>query len=241
MPPPPEQRGTRTALLLGATGLVGGHCLRLLLADPIYRRVTAVVRRSLPLHHERLVERVVEFDRLREHADLFRVDDIFCCLGSTIKAAGSREAFRKVDFEYPAEAARVGHASGAHRFLLVSSLGANPRSSVFYSRTKGETEAAIMSLPFTLVAMLRPSMLTGDRREFRLGEALATPALRALSFVLPGRWKKYRPISAEVVSRALCAVATSGLTGVHVFESDTIQQLGDSYPARDHRDAAVLQ
>jgi uncharacterized protein YbjT (DUF2867 family) len=222
----PDSGGGRTALVLGSTGLVGGHTLRLLLRDPNYRRVTAPVRRPLAVKHEKLVELTTDFDRLANHAEAFRVDDIFCCLGTTIKTAGSQEAFRKVDFTYSVEGAKAGAASGANRFLMVSSLGANPQSSVFYSRVKGETEDAICRLPFRLVAIFRPSMLMGKREEFRLGEALLTPVMRGLSFGMVGRWKRFRPIEAEVVARAMVIVAAMGLNGTQVFESEKIQEIG---------------
>jgi uncharacterized protein YbjT (DUF2867 family) len=228
----PDSGGGRTALVLGSTGLVGGHTLGLLLADPNYRRVTAPVRRPLPVKHEKLVQLMLDFDHLADQADAFRVDDIFCCLGTTIKTAGSQEAFRKVDFTYPVEAARIGAANGAHRFLLVSSLGANPQSSVFYSRVKGETEEAVGQLPFRLVAIFRPSMLMGKRKEFRLGEVLITPVMRGLSFGMVGRWRRFRPIEAEVVACAMVAVASMDLSGRQVFESENIQGVGARSPDR---------
>lgn len=221
----------RTALLLGASGLVGGQCLHLLLAEPGYRSVTAVLRRPLSFNHEKLTERLLNFDLLGEDRDLFAVDDIYCCLGTTIRKAGSREAFRKVDYEYPVAAARLGAAVGAKRLMLVSSLGANPAATSFYVQVKGETEEGVRSanLPFT--AIFRPSLLLGERKEFRIFEVLAAPVARAVSVAMIGKWRKYRSIQAEVVARAMIRSAWSAGAGVEIFESDRIQELGAEKPA----------
>ncbi len=121
----------RTALILGASGLIGGHCLDLLLRDEAYDQVIVLVRKRLPKNHPKLTQHEVNFDRISEHTNLLKADDIFCCLGTTIKKAGSQEAFRKVDFTYAHEAAKLAAANGATQFLLVSSLGADAKSSVF--------------------------------------------------------------------------------------------------------------
>src|SRR2546422_227594 len=131
----------RTALLAGATGLVGGHVLRLLLADESYQKITVLSRRGLPVTSPKLQQRLIDFDHLAD-LDVPRVDDVFCCLGTTIKKAGSQEAFRKVDFGYVEALARIAARAGAKQFLLVSAIGADAKSRVFYSRVKGETEAA---------------------------------------------------------------------------------------------------
>ena len=183
---------TRKALLLGASGLIGGHCLALLLQDDTYDEVIVLLRKPLPQTHPKLTQHLVSFDRLAEHAAWLAADDVYCCLGTTIKKAGSQEAFRKVDFTYAYEAAQLAVANGAEQFLLVSSLGADANSSVFYSRVKGELELAVSALPFTAVSIFQPSLLLGERAEFRLGERLAEPFAKALSFLLLGPLKKYR-------------------------------------------------
>ena len=133
----------RTALVLGATGLVGGHCLELLLADAAWARVTVVARRPSGRTHPRLVERVADFDRLDEHAGAFAADDVFCCLGTTIRAAGSQDAFRRVDHDYVVGSARVAAGAGARRYLLVTAAGADRGSRFFYSRVKGDAEEGV--------------------------------------------------------------------------------------------------
>ena len=220
---------SRTALLLGASGLIGGHCLDLLLVDETYAQVTVLVRKSLAQSHTKLTQRIVNFEQLGEAADAFRVQDIFCCLGTTIKTAGSQEAFRKVDFTYTTESARLAMQQGAAQFLLVSSLGAEAKSSVFYSRTKGEVERAIAASDLSSVQIFRPSLLLGQRAEVRSGERIAEKLSRALSFLLIGPLRKYRPIEARAVAAAMIAIAKQQPAGVHIYESDQIAQTAEQY------------
>ncbi len=216
----------KSALLLGASGLVGGHCLQLLLEDEAYAKVAVWVRKPLALRHPQLEQLVVDFARLESYAELAKANDVFCCLGTTIKKAGSQEAFRQVDFTYPLEIAKIAAANGAEQFLLVSSLGANPKSAIFYSRVKGEVEAAITPLPFRAIHIFRPSLLLGERQEMRLGEKIGEKVAGAFSFLLSGPLRKYRPIHARVVAAAMIAVAKQNLAGVNIFESERIQEVG---------------
>ena len=215
----------RTALLAGAIGLVGGHCLELLLHDDAYGQVTVLGRRELGTTHRKLVQRVVDFDRLAELGDVPRVDDVFCCLGTTMKQAGSEEAFRRVDFTYIYEFARLASRHRAGQFLLVSALGADRQSGIFYNRVKGEVEEAVRKLPFDGVHIFRPSLLLGDRRQSRPGERLAILAGRALGFVFVGPLGRYRPIAARAVAAAMVRIAKEAARGVHVYESDRIRAL----------------
>src|SRR5215218_129038 len=178
-----KREDARTALVLGATGLVGGLCLDLLLEDPAWSRVTVVARRSSGRTHPRLAEVVADFERLEEHAEAFAVDAVFCCLGTTIRKAGSREAFLRVDHDYPVAAARLASARGARRFLLVTALGADAGSRVFYNRVKGEVERDVSALPFEGVALLRPSLILGERAGRRPAEAAAQVVMGALGFL----------------------------------------------------------
>jgi uncharacterized protein YbjT (DUF2867 family) len=216
----------RTALLLGATGLVGGELLTLLLADADYRQVTVLVRRNLPQTHPKLGQRVVDFRDLTKAADAFNVDDVFCCLGTTIKKAGSQEAFREVDYTYPLESAKLAVRQGAGQYLLITALGANAKSSVFYNRVKGEVEAAIGALPLKSLHIFRPSLLLGDRQESRTGEKIATAVMKPLGFLLAGPLKKYRGIEARTVARAMLRTAKQNTTGRHAYDSDVIQEMG---------------
>jgi uncharacterized protein YbjT (DUF2867 family) len=202
---------------VGATGLVGRECVRQLVAHPAFARVVVLARRPLPqgLRHPGLQTTLAEFDRLESQPDAFHVSQVFCALGTTIKHAGSRERFRQVDYGYPLRVAQLARESGARHYLLVSSLGANPESRVFYHRVKGELEQAIIALGFPSVTIVRPSLLLGDRDEFRLGEAIA----KRLTWTFP---PKYRAVHVRDVARALVEAAAADRPGVRVIENRDI-------------------
>jgi uncharacterized protein YbjT (DUF2867 family) len=220
--------GGRTALVLGATGLVGGYCLDLLLSDPAYARVVAPVRRPLARTHPRLHAPVVDFDRMEEYADVFAVDEVHACLGTTIRKAGSREAFLRVDHDYPLAAGRLAAAHGARRYLLVSAAGASERSPFFYSRVKGRLEAAVSALPVAAVVALRPSLLLGERDDHRPGEALAQKLLPRLHPVMVGPLRRYRAVHGRTVARAMVRLAAENTAGVRIVESDEIERIGSA-------------
>lgn len=226
MTPTDAQAEGRSALVLGATGLVGGLCLELLLADGAWSRVTALVRRPTGRAHPRLAEVVADFDRLDERADAFAADDVFCCLGSTIRKAGSQEAFYRVDHDYPVAAARLASARGARRFLLVTALGADAGSRIYYNRVKGEVERDVAAFPFEGVALLRPSLILGPRGERRTAEALAQRLAPLAAPLLVGPLRRYRAVGAEAVARAMVRLARDGFRGVRVVESDELAALG---------------
>ena len=205
---------SQSILLAGATGLVGGECLRLLLADPAFDPVHVVVRRPLPSAAAagKLRQHVADLDQMATALAGVSVDAVFCALGTTIRKAGSQEKFRQVDFEYPLALARLGLERGARHYLLVSSLGADARSRVFYSRTKGELEEALAALPYRSLTIARPSLLLGERAEFRLGEQIFS----RLGFLMPG---KYKPVAASAVAAALVAAAREDRPGRRIIES----------------------
>lgn len=209
---------TRTALVAGATGLVGRHVLARLLADEAYGRVVSIGRRLLPHTHPKLTHHIVAFDALEDFADRLRADDVFCCLGTTMRRAGTRAAFRQVDYVYPFTLARVALGEGARQFLLVSALGAHPRSPFFYNRVKGEAEEAIAALRYEGVYLFRPSLLTGEREEHRPLERMGEVVLGGLSFLLRGPLRRYRPTPAALVAGAMVAVAKAAPGGCRVYE-----------------------
>ena len=215
----------RTAILLGATGLVGGHCLDLLLEGDAYDRVVSLGRRPVAREHPRLGQHAIDFDRPDEWRELVRGDDLFCCLGTTIKNAGSQEAFRRVDFEYPLAAAHAAAANGVGQYLIVTALGADATSGVFYNRVKGEVEDALRGAGLPSLQIFRPSLLLGERAELRIGERVAEAVSRALPFVFSGPLRKYRPVEARDVARAMLAVAARRPAGANVFESNAIQEI----------------
>lgn len=213
---------SRTALIAGATGLVGGHLLDELLASPLYAEVRTLVRCPLDREHPKLTPVIVDFDRLEEHADALDVDDVFCCLGTTIRKAGSRGAFRKVDEGYVANLARLTRAAGARRFLLVSSIGADRGSGNFYLSVKGAAEDAVAAAGFPETHVFRPSLLLGSRAENRPGERVAMLALPVVKPLLVGGLRKYRGVEARTVARAMAVAARSGSVGLSVYTHDEI-------------------
>lgn len=210
-----------TALLAGATGLVGQALLRQLARDPHVGAIKALVRRPPQgIDAARVQACMADFDRLAEqaaaHPDWFTADWVFCALGTTIKKAGSQEAFRRVDHDYPLALAKLARAQGARHFLLVSALGADARSRVFYSRVKGELEQALRALGFESLTIAQPSFLDGPRQEFRLGERLALPLAR----LVPGAWK---PVHVDHVAAALIAAAHRGAPGAQVLSNKALR------------------
>lgn len=218
-------RSPRTALIVGSTGLVGGHLLGHLLRDAVYDRVTALVRRHQAEPHLRLVEHVVDFERLFETAGDWEADDLYLCLGTTMAAAGSREAFRRVDHHYTLEVARLARERGARRLGLVSSIGAEVGARSFYMRVKGETERDVEALGYASVHLLRPSLLLGERALRRRGEAMGGAVTRAMSWAMVGALRKYRPIPAERVAAAMMAAVVEGTPGRHVYTNPQILAL----------------
>ena len=208
----------RTALLAGATGLVGGHLLRRLLADPRYRRVIAVSRKELGIEHPKLRPLITDFDAIEAAiAGLGEtVDDAFCALGTTINAAGSRDAFRRVDFGYVVAFARAARAAGARRLMFVSAIGAGTRSAIFYLRVKGETEEALAALGYPALHIFRPGLLLGDRAELRPREALGMVLAPFLNPLMLGPAKAYRSIPADTIAAAMITAARTGRTGRHI-------------------------
>jgi uncharacterized protein YbjT (DUF2867 family) len=214
---------TRTALVAGASGLVGGLLLDGLLESPLYREVCSLGRRPLPKQHAKLTQRIVDFAQLEAEA-LPATDDAFCCLGTTIKKAGSQEAFRAVDHDAVLTFARAARKAGARRFLLVSALGADPRSRIFYNRVKGEAEEGLKSVGFESLVLLRPSLLLGDRAESRPGERAAIVATKVLGPLL--RPFSGRPIEAKTVARAMLTLAKTSAAGTRVAPSGELHELG---------------
>ncbi|PCJ69237.1 MAG: oxidoreductase [Rhodobiaceae bacterium] len=209
-----------TALIAGATGLVGGHLLEYLLASPRHSRVVAVTRQPLELTHDKLNNLVVDFDDLEDgiRATGIKTDEAYCALGTTIKKAGSQAAFRKVDFDYETAFARASLEAGAKRFALVSAVGASASSSIFYSRVKGETEEAIRAMGFPALHIFQPGVLLGQRGEARPAEQLAIAVTPILNLGLQGPLRKYRGIAAADVAKAmLAALETEGAEATHRY------------------------
>ncbi len=217
--------GNRTALVLGATGLVGEQCLHRLVSSPIYDKVMVLARREPEFQHPKLESLIVNFDKLEDYKDRLKCNDVYCAMGTTIGKAGSQKAFRQVDYEYPLKVAELALQNGAKRFLLVSSLGADAHSSVFYSRTKGELEEALRKLGFETLIILRPSILLGNRKEKRRGEELGRFVAEHFSFLFAGPLKKYRGTPVDMLARVMVQLAIGNIRGEKVVENDEIFEL----------------
>jgi len=216
----------RTAIVVGTTGLVGSELLKILLESDYYRTVVSLARKYQEVKNEKLVQYIIEdYDQLDEFEELIAADDIYCCLGSTMKKAGSKEAFRKVDYEYPLNIARLASMNDSNQFFLVSALGADKDSKFFYNRVKGEVEESIKEISFKGIHIFRPSLLLGNRDKSRSSESTAIVFGKAFSFAMVGPFKKYRPIKARVVANGMLKAAQKNTEGIHVYESDRIKTL----------------
>ena len=227
--PPAEPR---RALLLGATGLTGGHLLRLLLSpESGYRQVIAPARRPLDSSDPRLTTVALDLADPAALAPYVAVDDVFCCLGTTIKKAGSQAAFRHVDHDLPLAAARAARAAGAQRYLLVSAVGADAKSRIFYNRVKGELEDALSALGFPGgVDIARPSLLLGDRGESRPAERAASFLMSAAAPLFRGGLRRYQAIPAASVAAALYhAARRPPAPGRRVYEGEPLFTLAEGH------------
>jgi uncharacterized protein YbjT (DUF2867 family) len=214
----------KTAVLLGATGLIGNHLLQLLLQDDHYSTIRALVRSPLPVIHPKLEVLVTDFKDLHYFKTAMGEGDIiFCCVGTTMKKVnGDKALYHQVDVDIPVHAAQFGIDKGFSQYLVVSAIGANAKASNFYLRLKGNMEDSIHALPYPAIHIFRPSLLLGNREEVRKGERITQSVMPALSFLLPA---KYRAIQAKAVAKAMLAAAQSGKTGVNIYEYTQIKML----------------
>lgn len=212
----------KSVILAGATGLVGNEILKILLENDQFDPITVLTRRPLP-DHESLIQLQVNFNNLNDHKELIRGDIVIIALGTTLKKAGSKEAFYKVDYTYCYEVARLARENDAHHLLLITSMGADDNSRIYYSRVKGELETAVQKLRYPAVSIFRPSLLLGARQEFRLREEIGKVFGGLLSFLMPA---KYKPIHAQTVARAMVNTAAGDVAGFRILESDKIRKIG---------------
>ncbi|MEN8699227.1 oxidoreductase [Bacillus infantis] len=220
----------RKALILGATGLTGGHLLELLLDSGQYSQIKVISRRPLSIKHAKLTVFIGDFSSLEEMGEAFKADDVFCCIGTTIKKAGSKDAFRQTDLEYPIKAAHLAQKAGAARFLIISSMGADLDSMFFYNKVKGQMEEQLKMLNAFSLHIFRPSLLAGDRAEFRLGEKTGEVFLKAAGPFMKGKLKKYKSIQAADVAKGMAAAAIhdkEARKAARIYESDEIARLAE--------------
>ena len=214
----------RHALVAGATGLIGNELLQQLIHGRQYHTISVLSRHEIETNSKRVETIIVNYDKLTEK-DLPKVDDVFCCLGTTMDKAGSKQAFRKVDYDYPLRVAEIARRKGAGQYLLVSAMGADKDSLFFYSQVKGEVEEAVAKVGFDALHIFRPSMLLGERTETRIGEQIGQVVMQGVAPLMVGGLKKYQAIPATTVAEAMVHAAKKELKGVYIFESDKIQKL----------------
>ena len=213
---------SKTALLAGATGLIGSQLLPLLLATERYSKVIIVGRTALPLAHPKLTQVVTNLDKLQDVRLQLIADDVFCCLGTTLRQAGSKEAFYKVDFLYVVTLAALTASNFASQFMVISSLGADAESRWYYNRVKGQMEESMRQMTFRAIHIFRPSLLLGPRVQPRLGEQLSAVMLGVLRPLLRGSLLKYRPVQAATVAAAMLRAAEDDGGGLRVHLSNEI-------------------
>ncbi|MGH8215794.1 MAG: NAD(P)H-binding protein [Rhodanobacteraceae bacterium] len=215
----------KKAIVFGATGFIGSQLLPMLIASPRYDHVTIVVRRDPGLVHAKLVTLVGDLDSLPALADRIEADDVFIALGTTKAKVPDEAAYYRIDHDYPVRAAAVAQSRGATGVFLVSAVGASADSSVFYLRTKGETEHDVIALGIARTHIFRPSQLLGQREESRPRERFIIAVWPAIDWLLVGSARKYRGITGANVARAMVRSANGGATGVHIHEWSDMKTL----------------
>lgn len=213
--------------MTGVTGLVGHELLLLLAHIDEIKSIKAVSRRPLGRIPPKTDNIILDFENLEKHQEALKASIFICCLGTTIKKAGSQEAFRKVDYDYVVKFAKVAEHVGAQKLLVISALGADSESSIFYNRVKGEMEQTLRNLKIPQIEIFQPSLILGERKEVRRGEEFAQKISPVLNHLLVGPLRKYRAISANDIARAMAIATLNFHPGFHVYKSDHIQRIAD--------------
>ncbi|NER10118.1 Uncharacterized conserved protein YbjT, contains NAD(P)-binding and DUF2867 domains [Muriicola jejuensis] len=220
-------QAVKTAILLGATGLTGGRLLENLLSDTRYGRIRVFSRSPLDISHPKLEVHKGDLLKLSEFRLSFKADEVFCCIGTTKARTPDKEKYRAIDYGIPVAAAQLCRENGIETFLVISALGADPRSRVFYNRTKGEMEKAVLNRGIKRIFILQPALISGQRDESRPGEWIAKQLFKVLDLLLIGPLKKYRSIKAEEIARAMIWLANNDYEFKRI-ESDTIKSLANA-------------
>lgn len=215
----------KTALVVGATGLVGTELVKTLIEAPEYDRVITWVRRPTGLISRKLEEQIIEFNDIEKNQLDYKIDHVFCCLGTTIKKAKTKEAFKKVDLEYPLELGRWAKKNEASQFLIISSVGANPSSKIFYSSVKGQLEDELKKMELNGLKIFRPSLLIGQRDDFRFGERSAEILFKAFPFIFRGGLRMYKPVKGRDVAYAMYKEALKQEKGNFIINSEQIRSI----------------
>ena len=215
----------KTAIILGATGLTGGLLLEKLLKDPSYERIKLFSRSSVNRNDPKIEEHLIDMFQLEDYSDVFKADVVFCCIGTTKAKTPDKEVYKKIDYGIPVRAAKLAKENVIKTFIVISSLGADENSSVFYNKTKGEMQRDVLLQKVEKTYVLQPSLIVGNRNESRFGEDLASFFMKIFAFLIP---KKYKMIKAETIAEAMCVLDKSGYSE-KIINSEEIQKLVEEF------------
>ena len=215
----------KKAIILGATGLTGSHLLELLLNDPNYDAVKVFTLKKLPNIHPKLEEYEIDLLKLSDYADKFTADVVFCCIGTTKAKTPNKELYRAVDYGIPVEAAKLCKKNAINSFIVISAIGANPQSKVFYNRLKGEMERDVVAQQIEHTQLLQPSLIVGNREEKRIGEDLSKQFMKLFGFLIPAR---YKMIEGKTIAKAMVQMANNP-TKEHIVPSEKIKEIAEQY------------
>lgn len=213
--------------IIGATGLVGSELTEILGHLPELTKIKAFTRSPLGRMPAKVENYIINFDQLENYESQLKADIFICCLGTTIKKAGSQDQFKKVDYEYPLNFAKIAERTGAKKLLIVTAMGADSNSTIFYNRTKGQLEDKVRELHISQVEIFRPSLILGDRKEKRLGEDLMKKVFHLTKGIFKGRLEKYRPIESSDIAKAMAIATLDFREGYYVYPSQKIQKIAD--------------
>ena len=216
----------KTAIILGATGLTGDILLKKLLIDQRYDKIKIFTRKPLRLENKKVTEILCNLLELDNYKENFFGNEVFCCIGTTTKKTPDKELYKKIDYGIPVSAAKLCIDNGIKTFAVMSSMGANAKSSIFYNRTKGEMEQAVLELNIENTYILRPSMIGGNRNEFRIAEKIGSILMKVLNPIFIGTLRKYRIIDADIIANAMIELANNDVDE-QIIESDQIHRIGN--------------
>lgn len=214
----------KTAIILGATGLTGSILLKKLLKDPVYEKIKLFSRSTADMNSPKIEEHLIDMFQLENHSEAFKADVVFCCIGTTKSKTPDKETYKKIDYGIPVTAAKLAKQNGIETFIVISAMGADANSSIFYNKTKGEMQRDVLSQRIKNIYILQPSLIVGDRDENRFGEKVATFFMKTFGFLIP---KKYKMIKAETIAEAMLALAKKEFPKQQIT-SDEIKQIAQN-------------
>ncbi|HUI32138.1 MAG: NAD(P)H-binding protein [Dysgonamonadaceae bacterium] len=215
----------KTAIVLGATGLTGSHLLELLLQDSDYDRVKVFTRKKLTISHPKIEEYVIDLLKLSDNANKFTADVVFCCIGTTKAKTPDRKLYRAIDYGIPVEAAKLAKQNSIPHFIVISALGANPKSKIFYNQLKGEMQRDVLAQQIEHTHLLQPSLIVGNRKEKRMGEDISKFIIKLFAFLIPARYKMIRD---KTIAKAMIQLARKP-SEEQIIPSDTIKEIANEY------------